>query len=242
MPEGYDAPPTTPTAVPDSVPGMRFLLTSGGVTTPSIHDALERLLPRPIAECSALVIPTAGHWFDASIAANLLTDARGGRMTTLGWRSIGVLELTALPTIPEDAWLPRLRETDVLLVGGGDPTYLAGWMRRSGFAAALPSLGDAVVYVGLSAGSQAVGASLGSAYNDRDLDPAGPEAPLGLVDLAVYPHLEDPDMDDTRIDAIRAWAQHVPCDAYAIDDATAVVVADGAVEVVSEGRWERIPA
>lgn len=221
---------------------MRFLLTSFGVSNPSIRGALDRLLPRPLAECSALIIPTAGHWFDASIASNLLTDARGGAFTTLGWSSIGVLELTALPTIPAEAWLPRLRDTDVLLVGGGDPTYLAGWMRRSGFADALPSLGDDVVYVGLSAGSQAVGASLGRSYNDRDLDPHGPEAPLGLVDLAIYPHLDDSEMGDARIDGIRSWAHDVPCDAYAIDDATAVVVDDRRVEVVSEGHWERIPA
>lgn len=220
---------------------MRHLLTSSGVTNPTIRAALDGLVPRPVAECSALVIPTAGHWFDASIVANLLADPPRS-LTALGWASLGVLELAALPTIPEEAWLPRLRDVDVLLVGGGDPTYLAGWMRRSGFVDALPSLRDDVVYVGLSAGSQAVGASLGRSYNDRDLDPHGPEAPLGLVDLAIYPHLEDPEMDDTRIDAIRSWARDVPCDAYAIDDATAVVVVDGVVEVVSEGRWERIPA
>ncbi|GAA2170641.1 peptidase E [Agrococcus versicolor] len=219
---------------------MRYLLTSAGVTNDTVRAALDSTLPRPVAQCSALVIPTAGHWFDASIAADLVTGAHGGPFANLGWGSLGVLELTALPTIPEEAWLPRLRSTDVLLVGGGDPTYLAGWMRRSGFLDALSSLRDDVVYAGLSAGSQAVGASLGLSYNGRRLDPEGPEAPLGLVDLAIYPHLEDPEMDDTRLAAIAAWARDVPCDTYAIDDETAVVWVDGVVEVVSEGRWERI--
>lgn len=220
---------------------MRFLLTSSGVANGTIRRALDRLLPRPLDECSALVVPTAGHWFDPGIAADLVTGARGGPLANLGWASLGVLELTALPSIPAEAWLPRLRTTDVLLVGGGDPTYLAGWMRRSGFVDALAGLRDDVVYVGSSAGSQAVGASLGRSYNDRDLDPHGPEAPLGLVDLALYPHLDDPAMEDTRLDAIRDWARDVPCDAYAIDDASALVVVDGVVEVVSEGAWERIP-
>ena len=42
---------------------MRLLLTSGGVTNPSIHAALERLLGKPVAEAHALCVPTAqwGH-------------------------------------------------------------------------------------------------------------------------------------------------------------------------------------
>lgn len=42
---------------------MKYLLTSGGVTNPSIRNALIDLLGKPIAECKALCIPTAqwGH-------------------------------------------------------------------------------------------------------------------------------------------------------------------------------------
>lgn len=38
---------------------MTFLLTSTGVKTPSIHSALVDLLGKPVAESSALCIPTA---------------------------------------------------------------------------------------------------------------------------------------------------------------------------------------
>jgi hypothetical protein len=42
---------------------VKLLLTSGGVTNPSIHSALVALLGKPVAECHALGIPTAqwGH-------------------------------------------------------------------------------------------------------------------------------------------------------------------------------------
>lgn len=73
-------------------------------------------------------------------------------MCELGWKSLGVLELTALPSIDEERWVPWVPETDVLLVNGGDALYLCHWMRQSGLADLLPSLRD-TVWVGLSAGS-----------------------------------------------------------------------------------------
>src|SRR6188768_855849 len=48
----------------------------------------------------------------------------------LGWKSVGLLELTALPTIGEERWAPWVRQADVLLVDGGDATYLGHWMRE----------------------------------------------------------------------------------------------------------------
>jgi dipeptidase E len=40
---------------------MRLLLTSAGITNTSIRDALVDLLGKPIAESSALCIPTAAY-------------------------------------------------------------------------------------------------------------------------------------------------------------------------------------
>ena len=40
---------------------MRLLLTSGGIKNASIRDALVDLLDKPIAESSALCIPTAAY-------------------------------------------------------------------------------------------------------------------------------------------------------------------------------------
>ena len=81
-------------------------------------------------------------------------------MSDLGWKSVGVLELTALPSIGEERWVPWVREADVLLVDGGDATYLCHWMRQSGLADLLPSLPE-TVWVGVSAGSMVMTPRIG---------------------------------------------------------------------------------
>src|SRR6476620_11421425 len=133
---------------------MKLLLTSGGIKNTSIHNALVDLLGKPIAESSALCIPTASyaHPITGSDRAWKFISGQEPRspMCELGWQSLGVLELTALPSIDDERWVPVVRETDVLLVNGGDPMYLCYWMRQSGFADLLPSLSE-TVYVGLSA-------------------------------------------------------------------------------------------
>ncbi|MFO7538986.1 MAG: peptidase E, partial [Chloroflexota bacterium] len=126
---------------------MKLLLTSGGVTNPSIRDALIDLLGKPIAESTALCIPTAqwGHPMcgPASVRGFVVGEPPLHiYMSSLGWKSVGLLELTALSTIGEERWVPWVREADVLLVDGGDATYLCHWMRASGLADLLPSLSD----------------------------------------------------------------------------------------------------
>jgi len=84
-------------------------------------------------------------------------------MCELGWKSLGVLELTALPSIDEERWVPWVRETDVLLVNGGDALYLCHWMRQSGLADLLPSLHE-TVWVGLRAGSMVMQMNFNSTF------------------------------------------------------------------------------
>lgn len=133
---------------------MKLLLTSAGIKNTSIRDALVDLLGKPIAESSALCIPTAsyGHPMGGPGAAwRFITGRATTPMCELGWKSLGVLELTALPSIDAEQWVPLVRETDALLVGGGDALYLCHWMRQSGLADLLPSL--RAVWVGVSGGS-----------------------------------------------------------------------------------------
>ena len=160
----------------------------------------------------------------------------------MGWKSLGVLELTALPSIDDDAWIPTVQETDALLVWGGDPLYLSQWMRQSGLADLLPELRE-TVYVGVSAGSMAASATFGETYRDpprgggealtsEDIVFATPQGEIsrilvtaqgvGLVDFALIPHLDHEDHPDASLANAEQWAARVPVPTYAIDDETAI--------------------
>jgi len=215
---------------------MRFLLTSAGVRNTSIHDALVDLLGKPIADSKALCIPTAGygHPQGSPDGAWRFISGREPRcpMCELGWKSLGVLELTALPSIDEDRWVPWVRETDVLLVNGGDALYLCRWMRESGLADLLPSL-DETVWVGLSAGSMVMTPRIGEDFVYTK-PASGDDSTLGIVDFSIFPHLG---YAENTMAAAEKWAAEIAGPAYAIDDESAIRVTDGTVDVVSEGHW-----
>jgi dipeptidase E len=218
---------------------MRLLLTSAGIRNESIRDTLVELLGKPIAEADALCIPTGlyGHPMAGPRQAwRCISGAETGTPTVgLGWRSVGVLELTALPSLDEELWVPLVRETDVLLVEGGDAGYLCHWLRASGLADLLPSLCE-TVWVGVSAGSMVMTPRIGDDFVNWH-SPAG-DRTLGVVDFSIFPHLENPDLPWNTLAQAERWAAEVSGPAYAIDDETAISVVDGAVEVVSEGRWK----
>jgi dipeptidase E len=157
----------------------------------------------------------------------------------LGWKSLGVLELTALPSIPKKVRAETVREADALLVWGGDPT-----------------LEPETVYVGVSAGRMAMASRFGEVY----LDPPGCSGErissedihfassggdvtmtlvmaegVGPVDFAIIPHVEYDDHQDVA--NAGTWAAQPPVPTYAIDDDTAIEVVDATAEVVSEGHW-----
>jgi dipeptidase E len=161
---------------------MKLLLTSSGIKNPSIRDALVSLLGKSIAESNALFIPTAIYPFARGpyMAAQAILGRMGSPLCQLGWKSLGLLELTALPSIDRKAWVPTVQETDALLFWGGDPLFLSGWMRKSGISSFLPSLRTGPVYVGVSAGSMAASSTFGESYSDR---PNSSITPLSCDDI-----------------------------------------------------------
>ena len=216
---------------------MKLLLTSAGIKNQSIHNALVEMLGKPIAEATALCIPTAIYASPGgpNKAYRFITGQATTPMCELGWKSVGVLELSILPSLGAERWIPMVTEADVLLVNGGDPLFLHYWMQQSGLAHLLPTLEDKV-YVGLSAGSMIMAPNIGEDFvNWRQ--PSGDDKTLGMVDFAIFPHLDHEALpENTMADAVK-WATTMPIPTYAIDDQTAIKVVDGVVEVVSEGHW-----
>ncbi|MGH3164286.1 MAG: Type 1 glutamine amidotransferase-like domain-containing protein [Trebonia sp.] len=238
---------------------MKLLLTSSGISNASIRDALVDMLGKPIAESSALFVPTAIYPFadGADGAFQAISGKAKSPLCDLGWKSMGILELTALPSIDKEVWAAKVQESDALLVWGGDPVYLSYWIKHSGLADLFPSLPPEMVYVGVSAGSIAMASRFGETYfevpkcsgerlSSDDIVFARPEGEItatlvmaegaGLVDFAIIPHVEYDDHHDVA--NAGKWAGRLPVPTYAIDDETAVKVIDGTVEVVSEGHWK----
>lgn len=221
---------------------MKLLLTSAGVKNASIRAALVDMLGKPIEEADALCITTAsyGHPMVDPQRAWSFVSGQGSQtpMVELGWASVGLLELTALPSIGKDRWVPWVETADVILVNGGDALYLHHWMRESGLADLLPSLTD-TVWVGLSAGSMVMTPRIGADFVGWT-PPSGDDTTLGLVDFAIFPHVDHPLLTENTMAEAERWATTIDCPAYAIDDETAVAVVDGNVEVISEGHWKQL--
>ncbi len=228
---------------------MKLLLTSSGITNPSIHGALVALLAKPVADASALVITTGMYPFTGGV-----TYARPVPYSELGWKSLGTLELSVLPSLDRAAWQPVVAAADAILVWGGDPLFIAHWMNASGLTEALS---PRTVYVGTSAGSMVASKTIGETYShprhaagatissEPIVFPEGDIARtfvlargMGWVDFAVIPHYGAANHPDASPANARLWASKMPLPTYAIDDHTAIVVTDKAVELVSEGQWE----
>jgi dipeptidase E len=219
---------------------MKLLLTSAGFSNNSIKNALIELLGKPINEATALFIPTAIYGIPngGDIVRGVISGTLGDPFCEMGWKSLGLLELTALPSVKEELWIPLLERTDVLLVGGGDCQYLTYWMRKSGLADLLPSLLEKTVYVGLSAGSMIM-SRYGTSYGNHLL-PAESDKCLGWLEMAIHPHLDYPTFPDNSQANLEKLASTLSVPSYLIDDQTAIQVVDGVIEVISEGNWKII--
>jgi dipeptidase E len=120
-----------------------------------------------------------------------------------------------------------------LLVAGGNPLHLCHSLPESGVADLLPTLND-TVYVGSSAGTLVATPRVGEEFVWWG---AGDDATLGLVDFAVFPHLDNETLPQNSMANAERWAVGMPRPAYAIDDQTAIAVTGDAVDVVSERNW-----
>jgi dipeptidase E len=228
----------------------KLLLTSSGITNDGIQKALVDLLGKSISESSALFVPTAIYAYPQGIKNGWQVIKSPGE---LGWKTFGVLELTALPSLPKEMWLPQVEEADAIIVGGGNKFYLSYWMDKSGLFGILPQLIEqGKVYVGASAGSMMVTPALNfnqdhfqktgiyydDEFNEEMTSNAGSTNTLGLVDFVIRPHLGADYFPQATLENVEKWAAKTNYPAYVLDDQSALKVVDGKVEVVSCGQWK----
>jgi dipeptidase E len=235
---------------------MKLLLTSNGITNQSIHLALVELLGKPIADANALFIPTGMYPYPggAGYAWQAIAGKSHHPFSEMGWKSFGNLELSVLPSIDKRVWQPAVAAADAILVWGGDPLFLAHWMRVSGVADVVTSR---TVYVGTSAGSMVASTTIGETYTDprrASGEPLSSESivlpdgeiartfvtarGMGWVDFALIPHYGAAEHLDASVVNAKVWASKLPLRTYAIDDDTAIKVTDNKVDVVTEGQWK----
>jgi dipeptidase E len=227
----------------------KLLLTSSGITNDNIRQALIDLLGKPISESSALYAPNAIYAYPQGMQAAWLGAKSLGE---LGWKTFGLLELSALPSLSRDVWLPQLEEADAIIVGGGNKFYLSYWMQKSGLFELLPELLEqGKVYVGASGGSMIVTAGLNydrdhlektGIYRDDEFEEVMPSSvgsgeTLGLVDFVIRPHFMADYFPQTTPENMEEWAAKADYPLYALDDESALKVVDGNVEVISRGQW-----
>jgi dipeptidase E len=214
---------------------MKFLLTSAGITNPSIAKALFDLVGKKSEDTSVVFIPTASN-IEAGDKGWLINDLVN--LQKQNFKSIDIVDISALE---EKIWRPRFEAADVLFFEGGETYYLMEWINRSGLIALIPEYLKSKVYVGVSAGSMAASKDLALTISqivyEEDLNQTENMTGLNLVDFYFLPHLNSPYFKNLREDFIRNATKDIKEKIYALDDNSALKIIDGNVEVVSEGKW-----
>ncbi len=215
---------------------MKLLLTSNGLSNPSIARALFELVGKLPTDTHIAFIPTAMNvstgnkdWFIDDLSNIKKQEPK----------CIDIVDISALP---KNIWLPRLEAADVLFFSGGNSFHLMRWIEESGLKEVLPKLLETRVWAGISAGSMVTNPTLALSSKDKQIyyeENFGyaSEKALGLVDVYTRPHFNSPDFPQATKEYIEAIAKDFPDTIYALDDNSAIKVVDGTVEVVSEGEY-----
>ena len=126
-------------------------------------------------------------------------------MCALGWKSLGVLELTALPSIKQRALGRGCREVDALLVWEGARCICATGCGNPGSPTSC-RLRPEAVYVGTSGGAMVATPDFGGETYDDSEPLTGSDEALGLVDFSVFPHLRPRGHAGHALATIERWA------------------------------------
>ncbi|OGJ02491.1 hypothetical protein A3G53_01180 [Candidatus Nomurabacteria bacterium RIFCSPLOWO2_12_FULL_44_11] len=218
---------------------MKLLLTSDGITNPSIAKALFGLIGKKPEETSLAFIPTAVNvakgdkgWF-----VEALHQLHG-----LGLKYLDIVDISAMP---KNIWLPRLESADVLFFCGGNSSHLMRWIKESGLRKILPNLLEKKVYASLSAGSTITAPDLALSKKEHRTEYANSfgynsEDALNLVDFYTQSHLNSPNYPERTEEKLKELAKNFKGTIYALDYNSVLKVTDGKVEIISEGKYLKL--
>lgn len=215
---------------------MRLLLTSSGLTNKSITKALIDLVGKTPKKTNFVFIPTAAN-VEIGDKGWLIDDLMNVKKQ--GFNSVDIVDISA---VRKNIWLPRLKDANVLLFGGGNTFHLMYWLNKSGLSKLLPGLLKSRVYVGISAGSMVASRDLSLSQSERLYYPDGvgkykSGQGLGFVDFYIRLHLNSPHFPEVREDYLKETAKNFRETIYALDDESAVIVNGSKIKVVSEGKY-----
>jgi len=208
---------------------MRLLLTSAGLSTDKIAQALERLVSKPLNVTKTAFILTAKNNREVPAVEAMANQ-------------IAQLDKYAIPYVPVDPsidkdWQERLEGVDVVIIGGGNTFHLLNEARQTGFDNWLKEHLNDKVYVGISAGSILMTPNIAVAsVDDGDENTVGITdlTGLGFVDFEISPHTPE----DVSVASNLEYSKTTPRKVLLLDNNSAVKVTDK-IEMISNGEWHR---
>jgi dipeptidase E len=215
---------------------VKLLLTSAGFTTELITNKCIELVGKPADQINVTVI-NEGYAVEAgdhTWVVDELVLLRG----TFG----GTVELVNLLALDIETVKNRISVADLIYVVGGNTDYLMHVFEKTGFTKLLPELLKSKVYVGSSAGSMVMCQRVSSdAYQEiyGEGDTFGIDRYLGLVDIAIKPHLNSPDWPNNREHKLLEVTKRFPGTLFGLSDTSAIEILDNEMFVIGED-WLRI--
>lgn len=213
---------------------MKLFLTSAGLSNKTLVSAFENLVGLSGEKVKIAFIPTAAN-VEEGDKDWLISD-----YTNLKKQKY-IVDIVDISALPKETWLPRLKEANVIFVGGGNTFHLMHWFEKSGLKELLLELIKTRVYAGISAGSCIAGPTIYNSVQNLFGEKYDLEIKDGmnLVDLQIIPHLNSPYFDKIREENLEIASKDLKEPVYAIDDNSAVVVSGDKIEVASEGKWRK---
>lgn len=216
---------------------MKLLLTSAGLENKSIIKALQELVIKPFSELKIAFIPTAAN-VEKGNKLWLIKD-----YLNLKKQKYKFIDIVDIASIPKEIWLPRLKNANVIFVGGGNTFYLMSWIKKSGLDKELPLLLKNRVYVGISAGSMVISSNLQTSTSSKSYSkkvfPLKNEKGLSFVDFQVRPHFNSKHFPTITTRYLEKIAKNILESIYAIDDNSAIKIDGDKIEIISEGSWKK---